>query len=91
MELNYQIEQKEKQFTAQEEENKKIIEELNNKMNNGNNKNNTNENQQIKEIQDKLEEQQRLNTDLTEELSKVKKDNELLTKEILNGEKRVKT
>ena len=72
LELNYQVEQIQKQLTTREEENKKLSEELNKKLSDGNN--NT-ENQHIKLLQEQLKEQKNINNNLNDELSKVKKEN----------------
>ena len=80
LELNYQIEQIEKNASNKETENKKFSEESKD------NKSNEKRNQRINLLKDNLEELRVKNKDLNEELNKTKKDNEILAEKILNYE-----
>ena len=83
LELKFQKEQFEKKLSNNQEENKISPEELTPKGIN----NNENENQEIILLKENLEEQKIKNSDLNDELAKIKNDNEILSKKILSYEK----
>ena len=87
LELKYQIEQLEKKLSNKEDENKITAEELNTQGKNNINNINKDENQEIILLKENLEEQKIRNSDLNDELAKVKTDNEILSKKILSYEK----
>ena len=83
LQQNYQIEQIKSNLSSQKMENQRLlkqIQDLNIIQQNNENINNLNE---------KLEEQQNLNNDLNDEISKIKNDNELLKNKILSNEKKI--
>ena len=83
LEQNYQIEQIMSNLSAQKIENQRLLKEIQDL--NFNQQNNEN----INNLNEKLEEQQNLNNDLNDELSKIKNDNELLKNKILSNEKKI--
>ena len=82
LELNNQIEEIQKKLSVKEEENKNLIEKLNKNIDNNNN----DDNRQNIILKDKLEEQKIINSDLNDELTNLKNNNELLT---MNYEKNI--
>ena len=83
LEQNYQIEQIMSNLSAQKIENQRLLKEIQDLNFNQQNTEN------INDLNEKLEEQQNLNNDLNDELSKIKNDNELLKNKILSNEKKI--
>ena len=81
-EQNYHLEQIKSNLAAQKIENQKLLKEIEDLGGQQKNEN-------INNLNEKSEEQQNLNNDLNDELSKIKNDNELLKNKILSNEKKI--